>query len=151
MVYIFRGSPCTVNVYALQCKRCFKWRVVKTLEEYEEIRSTFREDPFFCNKKQGISCDDPCDIEYDNSRTWAVDKPNLPKTPNGLRRNVEVRRDFSGCDVHYEMPNGERVRSLLEARKFLESHPEYKSRVSLLDFEFTAPVIMKDTIPGYVG
>ncbi|GMH20486.1 hypothetical protein Nepgr_022327 [Nepenthes gracilis] len=141
-----RGS---VDLYAAQCGKCLKWRTIDTLEGYEEMRSRFLEDPFFCDKKPNVSCDDPADIEYDTTRTWVIDKPNIPKTPTGFRRELILRRDFSKLDAHYITPTGKRVRSRAEVAAFLKENPEYEN-VNLDHFNFTVPKVMEDTIPGSV-
>lgn len=139
-----------VDIWSAQCAECFKWRTIPTVEEYEEIRSKFIEDPFICSKKAGVSCDDPADIEYDNSRTWLMDKPNLPKTPVGFKRRIVVRRDFSRLDCYYDTPNGRVLRASTQVGKYLSAHPEYKN-ISVSDFSFTGPKIMDDTLPSPPG
>ncbi|GAB2281408.1 Methyl-CpG-binding domain protein 4 [Dionaea muscipula] len=139
-----RGS---VDVYAAQCAKCYKWRIIDSQEEYEDLRSRFSEDPFSCEKKPNASCDGPADIEYDATRTWVIDKPNIPKTPSGFKRELILRRDFSKLDAHYVTPTGKRVRSRTEVAAFLKEYPEYKG-VNLDDFNFAVPKVMEDTIPG---
>nr|URX64914.1 methyl-CpG-binding domain protein [Camellia sinensis] len=138
-----------VSVYAAQCGECFKWREIPTQEEFEDIRSRFIEDPFFCNKKANVSCDDPADIEYDATRIWAIDKPNLPKTPPGFQRELVLRRDFSKMDTYYVTPSGRKEKALSGIASFLEANPEYNG-ISVSDFSFTTPKLMSDTIPDYV-
>jgi len=65
-----------------------KWRVIDTQEEFEEIRHKIIREPFDCNKKANRSCVDPADIKYDSSRTWVIDKPNIPKTPTRFQENL---------------------------------------------------------------
>ncbi|KAL9263502.1 Methyl-CpG-binding domain-containing protein [Drosera capensis] len=139
-----RGS---VDVFAAQCAKCHKWRTLDSLEEYEELRSRFIEDPFHCDKKPNVSCDDPADIEYDNTKTWVIDKPNIPKTPPGFKRELILRRDFSKMDAHYITPTGKKVRSRSEVAAFVKENPQYKD-VNIDDFNFTVPKVMEDTIPG---
>ncbi|KAG8389394.1 hypothetical protein BUALT_Bualt02G0224600 [Buddleja alternifolia] len=79
----------------VQCCECSKWRTIPTEEEYEEIRSKLTEDPFVCSKKPGISCDDPADLEYSDSKTWVMDRLNIPKTPSGCKRRIVIMNDFS--------------------------------------------------------
>ncbi|CAK9151011.1 unnamed protein product [Ilex paraguariensis] len=141
-----KPQPRTIDIFALQCGSCKKWRVIPTQEEFEDIRSTFIENPFFCNKKPGVSCDDPTDIEYDSTRTWVMDKPNLPKTPEGFQRKLNLRKDFSKLDATYITPTGKKVRSSTEISQFLKENPEYKD-LSVSDFSFTSPKVMQDTIP----
>ncbi|OIT20515.1 PREDICTED: methyl-CpG-binding domain-containing protein 4-like [Nicotiana attenuata] len=142
-----KPSNPSVSIWAAQCGKCLKWRMISTQEEFEEIRSKFIEEPFFCNKKPNVSCDDPADIEYDSSRTWVIDKPNTPKTPNGFKRNMTLRRDYSKMDIYYVTPTGKRVRSSTELATFLQQNPEF-SDLSVSDFSFTSPKVMDDTIPS---
>ncbi|CAL9112362.1 unnamed protein product [Musa acuminata var. zebrina] len=142
-----RKSTNSVGSYAVQCGECFKWRLIPTKEEYETIRQNFIEDPWFCHKIPNLSCDDPGDIEYDNSRVWVLDKPNLPKTPPDTERRLVMRSDYSKMDVSYIMPNGKKVRSSVEVDKFLEAYPEYKGKMSVADFSFTSPKIPEEMVP----
>ena len=137
----------SVGLYAVQCGKCSKWRVIPSKEEYETIRETFIEDPWFCDKNPNISCDDPGDIEYDTSRLWVIDRPNVPKTPATTKRNLVLRKDLSKFDAHYIMPNGKKVRSTTEVERFLEAHPEYRDQFSVSNFSFTSPKIMEDMVP----
>lgn len=145
---ISRGPRTLVQAYAVQCETCLKWRTISSKEEFEEIRSKHTEEPFFCNKKPNVSCEDPADIEYDSSRTWVMDKPNLPKTPTGFQREVVLRKNFSKMDVHYVTPDGKKIRASTEITNLLKEHPEYK--LSISDFSFTSPRVMGETVPGYV-
>lgn len=129
--------------------KCYKWRVIDTQEEYEEIRSKFTEEHYVCSKKPGISCKDPADIEYDASRTWVIDRPNIPKTPEGFKRSLVLRKDFSKLDAYYISSSGKKMRTLTEVAAFLEANPELKG-VSVDDFSFHCPKVMEDTIPEFV-
>ncbi|GAB4829759.1 Methyl-CpG-binding domain protein 4 [Ancistrocladus abbreviatus] len=133
-----RGS---VDIYAAQCGKCLKWRTVDSLEDYEEMRSRFTEDPFFCHKKPNVTCDDPADIEFDSTRTWVIDKPNIPKTPDGFKREVILRRDFSKLDAYYVTPTGKRVRTRTEVAAFIKENPRYKD-ANVDDFNFTVPKVL---------
>ncbi|XP_076888587.1 methyl-CpG-binding domain-containing protein 4-like [Bidens hawaiensis] len=145
-----RGPPqSSVDTFAVQCNECFKWRTIATEELFEEYRSKQSEDPFVCNKLEGIVCDTPADIEYDSSRTWVMDKPNIPKTPKGFQRIIVLRRDYSKMDVQYVTPDGARVRAAPGIITYLKEHPEY-SDVSPSDFCFTSPKVMADTIPDHI-
>ncbi|XP_071700901.1 methyl-CpG-binding domain-containing protein 4-like [Rutidosis leptorrhynchoides] len=146
-----RGGPpqSSVDTFAVQCNDCFKWRTLATEEEFEEFRSKQSEDPFVCTKLEGIVCDKPADIEYDSTRTWVMDKPNIPKTPKGFQRVIVLRRDYSKMDVQYVTPDGTRVRAAPGIIAYLKEHPEY-SHLSPTDFCFTSPKVMSDTIPDYV-
>ncbi|XP_043710529.1 methyl-CpG-binding domain-containing protein 4-like [Telopea speciosissima] len=137
------------TVYTVQCGECFKWRLIPTKEEFEDIRSKFIEDPWVCDNKYGVSCEDPEDIEYDSSKIWAIDKPNIPKTPVGFERILVLRKDFSKFDAYYITSTGKRLRAITEIAKFLEANPEY-SGVSVSDFSFTVPKVVENTIPRIV-
>ncbi|KAA8543194.1 hypothetical protein F0562_021311 [Nyssa sinensis] len=139
----------SIDAYAVQCGECFKWRVIPTQEEYEDIRSRFVEDPFVCDKKPGVSCEDPADIEYDATRTWVIDKPNLPKTPAGFQRGLILRRDYSKLDAHYVTPTGKKVRAPSGIAAFINENPEFED-LSISDFSFTVPKVMDDTLPENV-
>lgn len=144
-------SKKTGGLFAVQCGKCSKWRLIPTKDEYETIRDSFIEDPWFCDKKPEVSCDDPADIEYNTSRLWVIDKPNLPKTPPNTKRELSLRKDLSKFDAHYIMPNGKKVRSPTEVQKFLEAYPEYKDQFSVSNFSFTSPKIMEDMVPRNYG
>ncbi|GER43741.1 methyl-CpG-binding domain-containing family protein [Striga asiatica] len=145
----FGVTTCSgMELFSVQCGECFKWRLIQTQEEYEEIRSKLEEDPFVCTKKPGVSCDDLADIKYDNTHLWVIDKPNLPKTPAGFKRITVVRKDHSKVDCYYITPNGKRMRALTEIARFLEENPKYKESVSIDDFSFNGPKVVKGTIPG---
>lgn len=152
MVKNGRLGACWSYMYAVQCGKCLKWRKILTQEEFEGIRANVTKDPFVCNKKLKVKCDDPADIEYDSSRTWVMDKPDLPKTPQGFHRDVILRKDFSKLDAHYTSPEGKRLRSSVEVATFLEENPEYKKSISVADFSFITPKVVPETIPkDFVG
>ena len=142
-------SQGSVDIYAAQCKNCLKWREIDTQEEFEEIRSKVAEEPFLCSRKANSSCDEPGDIKYDSSRTWVIDKPNLPKTPQGFKRSLVLRKDYSKLDAYYITPAGKKLRTRNEIAAFLKVNPEFKG-VSASDFDFSSPKIMQDTIPEVV-
>jgi hypothetical protein len=104
------------------------------------------ESPFVCNRKPGVSCDDPADIEYNATRTWVIDRPGIPKTPEGFKRSLVLRRDFSKMDAYYITPTGKKLRTRNEIAAFIDANPKYKD-VNLSDFNFTSPKVMEDTIP----
>ncbi|CAM8891370.1 hypothetical protein QQ045_027061 [Rhodiola kirilowii] len=138
----------TIGIYSVQCAECFKWRLIPSEEEFEEIRSTLTENPFICKWKPNTSCDDPADIECDASRTWVIDKPDIPKTPKGFKRKLVLRRDYSKIDAYFVTPTGKRVKGPAEIAAYLESN-DVKD-VSVSDFHFATPKIIKDTIPEHV-
>ncbi|MED6175099.1 Methyl-CpG-binding domain protein 4 [Stylosanthes scabra] len=141
------SSHGSVDLHAAQCKNCLKWRVIDTQDEFEEIRSKFTDDPFYCSKK-GKTCDDPADMEYNSTRTWVMDKPNLPKAPEGFKRTLVLRKDYSKLDAYYITPTGKKLRTRNEIAAYLKDHPEHKG-VSVSDFDFSSPKIMQDTVPEY--
>ncbi|KAK2649255.1 hypothetical protein Ddye_016744 [Dipteronia dyeriana] len=142
-------SARSIDLHAAQCQNCFKWRLITTLEEYEEIRSEVEEKPFVCERKYGGSCKDPADIDYDSTRVWVIDKPGIPKTPEGFKRSLVLRRDFSKMDAYYFTPAGKKLRTRNEVAAFLNSNPKY-SDLPISDFTFQVPKVMDDTIPGDV-
>ncbi|GAA0182421.1 chromatin/chromatin-binding, or -regulatory protein [Lithospermum erythrorhizon] len=143
------GNVNSINKWAVQCRRCFKWRSIENQKQFEVIRCKFVEDPFYCEKKNGVSCDDPADLIYNASRTWVIDKPNLPRTPANFKRDLVLRRDHSKMDVYYVTPTGKRLRSITEAAQFLQENKDF-SHLTLADFSFTSPKVMQDTVPDYV-
>ena len=138
-----------IDVYAVQCKLCVKWRVVDTQDEFEEILHKINREPFDCTKKANCSCDDPADIEYDSSRTWVIYKPNIPKTPQGFKRTLVLRKDYSKLDCYYYTPTGKKLRSSKDIEAYLKDHPQ-PSGVSASDFDFSSPKVKQDTVPGYI-
>ncbi|KAJ1440723.1 Zinc finger, CW-type [Sesbania bispinosa] len=142
-------SQGSIDIHVAQCKNFLKWRVIDIEEEFEEIRCKVIEEPFHCSLKANCSCDDPVDIEYDSSRTWVIDKPNLPKTPQGFRRSLVLRKDYSKLDSYYFTPTGKKLRTRTKIAAYLKDHPECKG-ISATDFDFTSPKIMRDTIPENV-
>jgi len=142
-----RGSTKdSVGVYAVQCYMCYKWRMIPTKEEFETLRENFTENPWFCSRRPDCSCDDPADIEYDSSRIWVIDRPNIPKPPPETERLVIMRRDFTKMDTYYVMPNGKRARCAGDVDKFLEANPEYKNRISVSAFNFAPPKVVEETV-----
>ncbi|KAF8080547.1 hypothetical protein N665_0935s0006 [Sinapis alba] len=133
-----------VDTYAAQCDTCHKWRVIDSQDEYEDIRSRVLEDPFTCDKKKQVSCEDPADLDYDSSRIWVMDKPGLPKTPKGFKRSLILRKDYSKMDTYYITPAGKKLRSRNEVASYIEDNPEFKD-APLGDFTFTVPKVMEDT------
>lgn len=136
----------SVGSFTVQCAVCFKWRIIPTKEKYEEIREHILEQPFTCDLakewKGEISCDTPTDIEQDNSRLWAIDKPNIAQPPPGWERELRIRGEGSSkfADVYYIAPSGKRLRSMVEVQRYLLEHPEYIMQgVTLSQFSFQIP------------
>ncbi|KAG5224377.1 methyl-CpG-binding domain-containing protein [Salix suchowensis] len=121
-----RVAARSIDTYTVQCDKCSKWRVISTEEEYEEIRSKLKESPYVCDRKLGISCDDP--------------------TPQGFKRSLVLRRDFSTMDAYYFTPTGKKLRTHNKIAAFIEANPKYQD-VKLSAFNFTPPKVMEDTIP----
>ncbi|XP_077232320.1 methyl-CpG-binding domain-containing protein 4-like [Tasmannia lanceolata] len=135
-----------IGAYAVQCGKCFKWRSIPTTEEYESIRHNFIENPWVCHRKAGVSCSDPADLEYDTSRIWLIDKPNIPKTPAGYERGLTIKTDLSRIDSSYTTPTGKKVRAPAEVEKFLEANPVYQGDVTVSDFNFAVPKIPAEMV-----
>ncbi|KAF5445623.1 hypothetical protein F2P56_034666 [Juglans regia] len=136
----------SVGAFTVQCASCFKWRLIPTKEKYEAIREHILEQPFYCNTarewRADISCDDPTDISQDDSRLWAIDKPNIAQPPPGWQRLLRIRGEGSTkfADIYYQAPSGKKLRSMVEIQKYLLEHPEYMSDdVSLSQFSFQIP------------
>ncbi|KAL8266575.1 hypothetical protein R6Q59_003919 [Mikania micrantha] len=81
------SSQSSVDTFVVQCNDYFKCSMLATEDQFKEYRSKQNEDPFVCNKLEGIVCDTPADMEYDSSRTWVMDKPNIPKTPKRFSKS----------------------------------------------------------------
>lgn len=88
-----------VGAFTVQCAKCYQWRLIPTKEKYEEIREDIIETPFYCETanewRPGVSCDDPGDLQQDNSRLWAIDKPNIARPPPGWQRLLHIRGEGS--------------------------------------------------------
>ncbi|XP_065847108.1 methyl-CpG-binding domain-containing protein 2 [Euphorbia lathyris] len=136
----------SVGAFSVQCAKCFKWRLIPTKEKYEAIREHILEQPFFCETasewRPDISCDVPADIYQDDSRLWAIDKPNIAQPPRGWQRLLRIRGEGSTrfADVYYQAPSGKRLRSMVEVQKYLTDHPEYQEDgVTISRFSFQIP------------
>ncbi|KAG6625526.1 hypothetical protein CIPAW_16G103200 [Carya illinoinensis] len=130
------------GAFTVQCASCFKWRLIPTKEKYEAIREHILEQPFYCETarewRPDISCDDPTDISQDDSRLWAIDKPNIAQPPPGWQRLLRIRGE--GSSRYYQAPSGKKLRSMVEIQKYLLEHPEYMNDdVSLSQFSFQIP------------
>ncbi|KAG6625525.1 hypothetical protein CIPAW_16G103200 [Carya illinoinensis] len=135
-------DPLTNGAFTVQCASCFKWRLIPTKEKYEAIREHILEQPFYCETarewRPDISCDDPTDISQDDSRLWAIDKPNIAQPPPGWQRLLRIRGE--GSSRYYQAPSGKKLRSMVEIQKYLLEHPEYMNDdVSLSQFSFQIP------------
>lgn len=135
-----------VGAYAVQCVKCFKWRFIPSKEQYEAIRHCASEDPWVCNKasvwRPNASCDDPAELSQDITRLWIIDKPNIPRPPQGWERLLTLRGDWTCrfADVYYVAPSGKKLRSKVEVEKFLEDNPQYaKEGVNISQFSYQMP------------
>jgi hypothetical protein len=133
-------------LYTVQCCECHKWRTIPTKDEFETIRESFTNDPWFCSKRHGCSCEDPADIEYDSSRIWVIDNPDIPKPPPKTERLATIRRDLTKMDICYVLPNGKRAKCASDVQKFLDTNPEYKDSLSVDSFNFTLPKVVEETV-----
>ncbi|XP_060180604.1 methyl-CpG-binding domain-containing protein 4-like [Lycium barbarum] len=127
--------------------KCLKRKMISTQEEFEEIRSRFIDELFYCEKEQTstllgmttiplsplvfltsylviqrISCEGR---EPTLSRTWAINKPNQPKIVTGYKRVFNPRKDYSKMDAYYVTPSRKRLRSIIEVGTFLQQNSEF--------------------------
>ncbi|KAK4487987.1 hypothetical protein RD792_003726, partial [Penstemon davidsonii] len=138
----------SVQLYSVRCEECSKRRLIQSKEKYEEIRETFNETSFTCaiarEWRPQVSCEDPNDIEeQDESYCWAMDKPNIPKTPLDWQRILRLRTSEGArfADVYYVAPSKKRIRSMVELDKFFDKHPEFlEGGINTSHFSFEAPV-----------
>lgn len=93
-----RGAK-SIGAFTAQCSECFNWRLIPTIEKYEQIRENLSGNPFICERAEEwgrkVSCVDPSDINQDGSRIWAIDKPNIARTPQGWERLLKIRGEGS--------------------------------------------------------
>ncbi|XP_057836010.2 methyl-CpG-binding domain-containing protein 2 isoform X2 [Cryptomeria japonica] len=143
-----------VGEFTVQCAKCLKWRLIPTKEQYEAIRQCILEYPWVCEDAHpwcpNASCNDPGDIEPDNSRLWAIDKPNISQPPTGWERLLVLRGEGASkfADVYYVTPSGKKLRSMVEVDRFLNENPQYiMAGVTLSQFSFQIP---KPLFDGYV-
>uniref|UniRef100_A0A0D9WGC5 CW-type domain-containing protein n=1 Tax=Leersia perrieri TaxID=77586 RepID=A0A0D9WGC5_9ORYZ len=114
-----------------------KWRIISSKEEYGTIRANFTMEPWFCSKKTDCSCEHPEEIQYDTSRIWVLDSPNIPKPPPQTERLQIMRSDLSKLD---------RAKGKTDVDRFLKDNPEYTTTLSASNFDFSTPKIIKETI-----
>eukprot|EP00897_Mesotaenium_endlicherianum_P000545 jgi/Mesen1/10491/ME000083S09997 len=141
-----KKQTASLTAYTVQCARCFKWRKVPSLEQYEAIRAHLREHPFTCERardwKPDVSCEDPPDMEQDGTYLWAMDRPDIPQPPPGWRRRIVVRGGTTSkfSDVYYHSPCGKSLRSSNDVEKFLSEHPQYGLEgITVKHFSFSSP------------
>ncbi|XP_073317311.1 methyl-CpG-binding domain-containing protein 2-like [Primulina huaijiensis] len=98
----------SVRAYTVQCASCSKWRLFPSKEERRE---TINEQPLTCDIarrwKPDISCEMESDVKReDQSWVWAMDKPNIPRTPGNeyiIRSRAEGGTKFA--DVYHVTPS----------------------------------------------
>ncbi|KAL1210912.1 Methyl-CpG-binding domain-containing protein 2 [Cardamine amara subsp. amara] len=141
----------SIGAFTVQCANCFKWRLMPSMQKYEEIRENLLENPFFCvtacEWKPNVSCDVPADIYQDGTRLWAIDKPNISRPPTGWQRLLRIRGEGGTrfADVYYVTPSGKKLRSTVEVQKYLNDNPEYINEgVKLSQFSFQIPKPLQD-------
>ncbi|PIN03285.1 hypothetical protein CDL12_24190 [Handroanthus impetiginosus] len=141
----------SIDLYAVRCFVCLKWRIIPSKEKYEEIRENIVEKPFVCDTalewRSDVSCEDDSDIKEGDNIIWAMDKPNIPQTPPGWQRIIRLRAEggtkFS--DVYYVSPSNKRFRSMTELQRYLDDHPEYQQEnVDASQFSFQAPIALDE-------
>ncbi|EOA17108.1 hypothetical protein CARUB_v10005368mg [Capsella rubella] len=143
-------SP-SIGAFTVQCASCFKWRLMPSMQKYEEIREHLLENPFICETacewKPNVSCDVPADIYQDGTRLWAIDKPNICRPPAGWQRLLRIRGEGGTrfADVYYVSPSGKKLRSTVEVQKYLNDNPEYtRQGVKISQFSFQIPKPLQD-------
>ncbi|CAH8313396.1 unnamed protein product [Eruca vesicaria subsp. sativa] len=141
----------SIGAFTVQCATCFKWRLMPSMEKYEEIREQILEKPFFCETacewKPNVSCDVPEDISQDGTRVWAIDRPSISRPPAGWQRQLRIRGEGGTkfADVYYVAPSGKKLRSNVEVQKYLNENPEYiREGVKLSQFSFQIPKPLRD-------
>ncbi|KZV16447.1 methyl-CpG-binding domain-containing protein 2-like [Dorcoceras hygrometricum] len=138
----------SVKAYAVQCASCSKWRLVPSKDLYEDIRERIDEQPFTCDIarqwKPDISCQEESDVKRDDQTwIWAIDKPNIPRTPRGWQRIIRARAQGGSkfADVYYVAPSKKRLRSMVELSRYLDEHPQFaQDGVTTSQFSFTSPI-----------
>ncbi|XP_073128780.1 methyl-CpG-binding domain-containing protein 2-like [Henckelia pumila] len=142
----------SVKAYAVQCISCMKWRFVPSKEKYEEIREKIKEHPFTCDVARQWKPEISCETEYDikpghQNWLWAMDKPNIPRTPKGWQRIIRARSGGSTkfADVYYVAPSNKRLRSMVELNRYLGEHPHFAQEgVTESQFSFQSPLPFGD-------
>jgi hypothetical protein len=94
-----KKTPATnIETFVAQCAECYNWRLISTKKKYEEIREHILQVPFVCERAHewnpDVTCDDPSDVSQDdNTKLWAIDKPNIPQAPQGWERFIKIRSE----------------------------------------------------------
>ncbi|KAJ0985193.1 hypothetical protein J5N97_003549 [Dioscorea zingiberensis] len=132
--------------FTVQCNSCFKWRIIPTKDTYEKIRASILQRPFVCDQarewNRRLSCEDPTDITQDDSRLWAIDRPNIAKPPHGWQRLIRLRGEGGTrfADVYYRSPTGKKLRSMVEVERFLLENPIQGVHISQFSFQTPKPL-----------
>ncbi|CAH8262909.1 unnamed protein product [Arabidopsis lyrata] len=131
-----------IDSYAAQCWKCLKVRYVESQEKYEDIRSETPNKSFECR-----SCEEPGDVDmnFDSPAVrWFQDRHGIPKTPQGLKRILVVRRSGEKADVYYqtEAPKRKRLKCFKDVTKFIEDNEQFKD-MKIEEVSFAAPKRMK--------
>ncbi|CAA7059586.1 unnamed protein product [Microthlaspi erraticum] len=127
-----RGKKIPIDNLTVQCATCFKWRVVPSMEIYEDIRTHLEEEPFFCDVacqwKPGMSCEVPADISMEGTKLiWALESHLIPRPHAGWRRLTHIRSEggLRFADIYYITPSGQKLRSRKEVKRYLKENPQY--------------------------
>ncbi|KAM0939368.1 putative transcription factor & chromatin remodeling CW-Zn family [Dioscorea sansibarensis] len=132
--------------FTVQCNNCFKWRLIPTKDKYEKIRENISQKPFVCEQacewNRVLSCDDPTDISQDDTRLWAIDKPNIAQPPQGWERLIRLRGEGGTrfADVYYVTPSGKKLRSMVEVERYLTEHSIQGVHISQFSFQTPKPL-----------
>ncbi|XP_039118410.1 methyl-CpG-binding domain-containing protein 2-like [Dioscorea cayenensis subsp. rotundata] len=132
--------------FTVQCNNCFKWRLIPTKDKYEKIRENISQKPFVCEQAREwnrvLSCDDPTDISQDDTRLWAIDKPNIAQPPQGWERLIRLRGEGGTrfADVYYVTPSGKKLRSMVEVERYLTEHSIQGVHISQFSFQTPKPL-----------
>ncbi|WZZ08702.1 methyl-CpG-binding domain-containing protein 2 isoform X1 [Brassica rapa] len=141
----------SIGAFTVQCATCLKWRLMPSMEKYEEIREQILEKPFYCETacewKANVTCDVAEDISQDGTRVWAIDRPSISRPPAGWQRQLRIRGEGGTkfADVYYVTPSGKKLRSNVEVQKYLNENPEYITQgVKLSQFSFQIPKPLRE-------
>lgn len=100
----------SIGAFTVQCATCLKWRLMPSMEKYEEIREQILEKPFYCETacewKANVTCDVAEDISQDGTRVWAIDRPSISRPPAGWQRQLRIRGEGGTkfADVYVSFP-----------------------------------------------
>ncbi|KAL5732073.1 hypothetical protein ACHQM5_004730 [Ranunculus cassubicifolius] len=86
------NSDIPIAKYSLQCRKCFKWRVIRSVREFEEIRGILIQNPFVCEMKPNMSCDVLDDIPLLSCLPKTLGKINKKRKSEGTTAEVKVKQ-----------------------------------------------------------